>query len=814
VLVERDELVARIRTATGAFVVVSGEAGAGKTALVQAALTGAAWGWCEPLSTPRPLGPFRDIARALWPGLRDLGVPELRERLLDSPTPLVVEDAHWIDEASADLLRFLGRRVGSGGGLVVVTTRDELVADHPLRRVLGDLSTAVARIEVPPLSAAAVAALVDGVEPAEAYRLTGGNAFLVSQLAGDRVAASVRDSVAARLARLDPAARDAVELLSVVPGRVPVALAGAEEDRLDAAVLAGLVRVDGPVVEFRHELVRLAVEQGLPPGRTRQLHGRVLAGLGPDAEPAAVAYHAWRARRPELAIASELAAAGKAAALGAHGDAAEHYRRALTGDPKDSGPGPGAETAAVWVALSREEYLVGRDRPALDAARRGVALSGEDPRSRAAAVGWLSRVVQPEAEARALAAEAVRLLEPFGPSPALAAAVARVAMAHMIARDLDDAEEQAARALALLGPDDAPGAAEAEAVALEALGGARTLAGKEPDLAHLRRALELTRAAGLDGELGRVYANLVSAAGEARLYPLAAELAAEALDYFLARDLDGSAAYTRAWTARCLYEQGRWDEAGAQLDLIGADRTITLVTAETVRGRIRARRGDGDPWPPLERAREAAATTGSLQRIAPVAAARAEARWLAGAGPDGDLAEAYALAKAKRIPWVAGELALWMHRHGRLDGVPAVAAEPYRLQLAGEPVAAGEAWLAIGCPYEAADALADARDEAPVRRALELFTTLGARPGRQRAARRLRELGVRSIPRGPRDSTTADGLTAREREVLEHLRTGETDGEIAARLHLSTKTVGHHVSAVLRKTGVRSRRELRNKDRP
>ncbi len=158
-----------------------------------------------------------------------------------------------------------------------------------------------------------------------------------------------------------------------------------------------------------------------------------------------------------------------------------------------------------------------------------------------------------------------------------------------------------------------------------------------------------------------------------------------------------------------------------------------------------------------------------------------------------------------------GELGLWMRRHGLLAGVPAVAAEPYRLQLAGEHVPAAEAWLAIGCPYEAADALSDAAEEAPVRRALELFGTLGARPGRQRAARRLRELGVRSIPRGPRDSTGPDGLTAREQEVLSRLRTGDTDGEIAARLHLSTKTVGHHVSAVLRKTGARSRRELREK---
>ena len=336
-LVERDGLVDRLRGARGRLVAVLGEAGAGKTALVQAALPDAAWGWCEPLATPRPLGPFRDIARALWPGEPELGVPELRERLLDTRTPLVVEDAHWVDEASADVLRFLGRRVAANDGLVVVTARDELAADHPLRRVLGELGAAVTRLEVPPLSPAAVAALVTGVDPAEAYRLTGGNAFLVSQLAGDRgVAASVRDSVAARVARLGPAVRAAVELLSVVPGRVPVTLLGPDRPALDEAVLAGLLRVDGAVVEFRHELVRLAVEHELGPARRQDLHATVLDRLERErsaAEPAALAYHAWRADRSDLALRSELAAAAKAAGLGAHREAAAHYRRAVSATP-------------------------------------------------------------------------------------------------------------------------------------------------------------------------------------------------------------------------------------------------------------------------------------------------------------------------------------------------------------------------------------------------------------------------------------------------------------------------------------------------
>ncbi|HEY7101519.1 MAG TPA: LuxR C-terminal-related transcriptional regulator [Mycobacteriales bacterium] len=830
-LVERDGLVDQLRGARGRFVAVLGEAGAGKTMLVQAALPDAAWGWCEPLATPRPLGPFRDVARALWPGEPELGVPELRERLLDTRAPLVVEDAHWVDEASADVLRFLGRRVAAYDGLVVVTARDELAADHPLRRVLGDLGTAVTRLEVPPLSPAAVASLVDGVDPAEAYRLTGGNAFLVSQLAGDRVAASVRDSVAARVARLGPAVRAAVELLSVVPGRAPVTLLGPQRPALDEAVLAGLLRVDGSVVEFRHELVRLAVEHELGPARRQDLHAVVLERLEREsaAEPAALAYHAWRADRPDLALRCELAAAAKAAGLGAHREAAAHYRRAVSATP---GAVRDPAGAGLWLNLSREEYLLGQDEAALDAARHAVSLSGADPSRRAAAIGWLSRVSRPESRQLRLAAEAVELLEPLGPSLALAAAVARLAMIRMVARDLDAAEAAAQQALELaatltragatgaepVGPADLdPGEgslAGVEVAALQALGAARTLSGREPGAEHLREAIERARSAGLYDELGRAYANLVSSFGEARLYELAATAGAEALDYFVARDLDGSAAYLRAWLARCRFEQGRWAEAEQLAAAVPAGRAIATLAADCVHGRVRARRGDPDAWPPLDRARELAERTGSLQRIAPVAAARAEARWLAGQPPDDDLRDAYELAASKRNAWAAGELGFWLWRHGRLDALPEFAAEPYRLHAGGDPDAAAAAWTRIGCPYEAADAGADATDEDAVRSALAAFAELGARPGRARAARRLRELGVRSIPRGPRASTGPDGLTAREREVLALVRSGDTDAEIAARLHLSTRTVEHHVSAVLRKTGARSRRDLRDASTP
>jgi DNA-binding CsgD family transcriptional regulator len=236
------------------------------------------------------------------------------------------------------------------------------------------------------------------------------------------------------------------------------------------------------------------------------------------------------------------------------------------------------------------------------------------------------------------------------------------------------------------------------------------------------------------------------------------------------------------------------------------------MLALTIRGRLQARRGDPSPWPALDQAKELAEPTGTLQRIAPTAAARSEARWLLDMPDDGTdgLLGAYRLACERLDQWAIGELGIWMWRHGLLDRLPDTAAPPYRLHVAGDLSGAAAEWDALSRPYDAAAARADSTDLDELRRAYEIFQLLGARPAARRAARRLRERGVRGLPRGPRPQTRADprGLTEREREVLHLVHEGLSDAQIAARLFLSTRTVGHHVSALLRKTGTQSRRQL------
>jgi DNA-binding CsgD family transcriptional regulator len=164
--------------------------------------------------------------------------------------------------------------------------------------------------------------------------------------------------------------------------------------------------------------------------------------------------------------------------------------------------------------------------------------------------------------------------------------------------------------------------------------------------------------------------------------------------------------------------------------------------------------------------------------------------------------------------WVAGELAFWLWRLGGPDrfptgGLPDGVAEPFRLQMAGDWDAAADRWRPLGCPYEAAAALADGDQEPQLRAALTEFERLGARPLGALVARRLRELGVRGLARGPRPATRANpaNLTARELEVLGLLVEGRSNRQIAEQLFISPKTASVHVTNLLAKLGAHSRLE-------
>jgi DNA-binding SARP family transcriptional activator len=368
-MLEREALMASLdvrlaaaATGRGSLVVLGGEAGVGKSTLAEAfcdrhrGRVVVAWGACDAMQTPRPLGPVHDVARVVGGRLAEvIAAAEARHTifmaLLDALTPprspmvMVIEDVHWADEATLDLLIFLGRRVTRTRAVVLATFRnDEVGPDHPFRAVLGNLATAsgVRRLEVPPLSKAAVGELASpyDVEPDQLFEVTGGNPFFVTEILGalvptPSVPTSVSDAVLSRVGRLSPAARKAVDTAAIIPGRVEIALlravTGAGDDDIDTCQQAGVLLGDGTGLRFRHELARLAVEQALPAARRTAVHAAVLAYIStqPGTDVDRLAHHAEEAGVADAVQVHAARAAERAAKLGAHREAAAQYARML-----------------------------------------------------------------------------------------------------------------------------------------------------------------------------------------------------------------------------------------------------------------------------------------------------------------------------------------------------------------------------------------------------------------------------------------------------------------------------------------------------
>ena len=850
-LLERSELLdylaaglAEAADGRGRMVLLGGEAGAGKTVLLREFCAGGLpdrvlWGACERLFTPRALGPFLDIAQKAGVDLggfvHNRRVPHefagalVAELANEFPTVLVVEDVHWADEGTLDVIKLLGRRIDTLPVLALISFRDDqLTADGALQIVLGELAgtRAAERRHVPSLSFEAVRTLAEpaGVDAARLFERTGGNPFFVTEAlaaADAHIPETVRDAVLARTAPLAPPARRLLEAAAVLPTRTELwlleAVGGPDFAYLQACLGSGmLVHRDGTVA-FRHELARLAVEDAIAPDQRVVLHRQVLRALTTAApgpvDPARLAHHADAAGDVEAVLRYAPAAGERAAALCVHREAAAQFALALRhGDAL-----PPERRAELWERRSYECYLTQQIDDAVEARREALALhQARDDRVREGdSRRWLSRLTWFAGDREIAEREgrlAVELLEGEPPGRELAMAYSNASQLSMLAGRVPEALVDGDRAIALA---ERLGESEILVHALNNVGSAE-LSGQLPGgAAKLELSLALALECGYEEHAARAYTNLGSSHLQARANAEADRRLTEGIAYCEEHDLDSWRVYMTGWLACLRLDQGRWDEAAdravsvlRETDVPAPSRIMPL----TVLGRLRARRGDPHPWEPLDEALELARRSDELQRLAPVAAARGEARWLDGdvAGVAAETGNTLALALEIANPWAIGELCAWRRRAGIEDRIElGSVAAPFALELGGRWEAAADAWDALGCPYEAALARADSGDEAGLRDALAMFQRLGAVPAMRDVTQRLRNAGVRKIARGPRRSTINNPaeLTTRQVEILELLAAGLTNAEIATRLYIAPKTVAHHVSAVLAKLGVRSRRQ-------
>jgi ATP/maltotriose-dependent transcriptional regulator MalT len=823
--------------AGGCVALVSGEAGVGKTSLLHQFSSGqdevrVLWGGCDDLFTPRPLAPLHDIARQVRGALlaamgsgasRDdifnLALDELEEK----PTLAVLEDLHWADEATLDLLKFLGRRIHRTRSMIAVSYRaEEVGARHPLRMVIGDLPRShTHRMLVEPLSESAVALLARGAgqRPEGLYGITAGNPLFLTELlasGADTVPATVRDAVLSRAVRLAPVARNLAELVSVVPGRAEVWLLE-QIVRLDDASIEGCLGIgmvlsgDG-TLGYRHELVRRAIEDSLPLARKRDLHAKVLAVLAtrPGVPSARLVHHASTAMDFDAVMRFAPIAAAQAASVGAHREAAAHFETMI---PFAGSLAP-AERARLLEQLSYECYLTGRYGSASEAGREALTIwraLGEQLRE-GDTLRCLSKFAWFEGrrqEADRYCTEAIKVLEALPPGEELARAYRARGDLDMERHQNDSAIVHAQRAIELA---ESFSNNLTVSYALNTLGTARLILGDDSGWADLERSLQIARAGGFQEQVATAYTALAAMAVSHRRYDQAQATLAAGLTYCEERDLDFLRPYMLAYRGRMRLELGDWVGAGEDAGAVLSDLQATPVArmpALRILGQLRIRRGDPEASAPIEEATALAGADPELQQFGTLAAIRAERAWLAG-DHERVLREAqpaYERVLRQRDPRMKGELAAWLWRVKALDGIATDIAEPYAMEISGNWQGAALAWKGFGCSYEHALVLGLYGGELERREALSILDRLGATPAAEALRRQMRARGVRGIPRGARASTrsNAHGLTQREAEVLALLSEGLRNSAIAKRLFVSTKTVDHHVSAILTRLGVRSR---------
>ena len=847
-LAQLDEHLRQAAAGEGRMVFVGGEAGVGKTSLVDAFCRASGhaaqvlWKSCDTISTPGPLGSLRDVLPVLGLAIAPdaagrVDLDQLFRELLaalrtrDKPTILVGEDAHWADGTTLSLLRFLARRIDHVPALVIVTYRDdELGPRHPLRFLLGDTASshAVTRLPVLPLSDAAVARLAAGTgrDASTLHHLTGGNPFFLTEILatdGDSIPATVGDAVLARAARLSPGARRTLDAAAVIATQIYPELletiVGPWADHLDEGLACGLLRIAGDQLVFRHELTRRALMTAVSPPRRRQLHAQVLAALeqGPaeGRDLALMAHHAEAADQHEAALSLATAAADHATALHAHREAAAQYARAL----RFSAGLPVAERARLLEARSAACHLSDQGEEAIST--RQAALSLWRGTGNTSKVGenlrWLSRlhwVAGDGAAAAAAATEAIAVLETLPPGPDLAMAYSTAAQLCMLASDLDGALHWGGLAITL---GEQLGETETLIHALANVGTARQLAGDAQGEAILRRSLEMAQAHGYLDHACRALTNLAWGTLLRVDLPGAETRLSTAIAFAAEHDLDVYLRYLQATHALLHLRRSEWAAASGACDTLLARPLLSPNTRQialTVRGVIHARRGDPDAAALFDEALALAVSTHELQRLAPVRLARAEAALLAGdpARARSELNAVRNLILARGNPWLRGEL-VWLLS---LAGEPAAPVDglalPYAQQIAGDFTGAAATWQALGCPYEAALAALQSGDLPRIQDAIVCLEDLGAKAALARARRDLRDRGVSYHPvlhRGPNRATRTNPgrLTRREMEVLELVVTGLRNAEIAERLFLTPKTVGHHISAIYAKLGVSNRAE-------
>jgi len=857
-----EQRVERAHVGRGSLILLSGEAGIGKSSLVDAfsqriESLGCIWGLCDPLFTPQPLGPVYEIAAALNQETKELVeqsatsaqlFPAILSALKSKPgvTVLIIEDLHWADYATLDFIKYIGRRVSILNIVLIVSFRDdEINNDHPLNAVLGDLpSRPTFRLKLEPLSLSGIEKLNrdQNYSPEELLKITGGNPFFLTELLATKktnqisIPTSVQDAITARLSRLVEAERNFLEFISAIPGHVRIKFHCRDYPNADTLAMACVARgilileANG-TIRFRHEIARLATQSSVRVNRLRETHQTLLEILianSPTTPLDQIVHHAAGAYDGKAVIKFAPRAAANASKLGAHREAAAHLSTALR-FIDEAEPETAALLYETWATEAGLALVI--DDELIEARRHAVSLwrALNRPEKVGENLRWLSRLHWYRGEAAEAARyldEATKILETTDSTLETAMAFSMRSQMHLLNSNMDLAIEWGEKALTLVDNEsDDKLAIEVRAHALNNIGTSKIFRGDRSGIKHMEESLELAKQYSMDEQAARVYTNLAEYAVEFHEFDLAEQVLSEGIAFDTQHDLDSWTYYLVGRLAQLRLEQCRFSEAIAIAEgaLKRREQTVLMrMPSKIVLAKATLRLGLEGANTMLSECLSSALKIDETQYIIPIRIAMIESAWYQGAH-ESALEHIAALNKinvSRFSEWLYAEFLVWaqLFDHcslpNKLDQTPTTMLPiPFAHFFDKNFSTASKAFKQHQADYFAGLSLGLSGDLVELNSSLRALHKIGATP----LSKTLISIALKSgferneinIPRGKYKAAKRHplGLTPKEQNVLSMIVKGASNKEIAQTTSRSIRTIEHHVSSVLAKLNVENRME-------
>ena len=849
-LIERDGFLRSLETkfesvieGEGHCILLSGEAGIGKTSLIKSFYKEKKdnckiyQGTCDALFTPRPLAPIYDI---IWQIQKDTKESELNniDRALlfnqlfhgleqqKKPVIIIIEDIHWADEATLDFIKFFARRIVRLHCLFILSYRDnEILDNHPLRNVLGQLSSdSLTRLQLQPLSRHAVEKMAEerGYKGEDVFSISGGNPFYVTEILASYspgVPDNIKDAILSVYHKQEKGTKNAWEMCSVIPEGLEInrfaKIKATWDVEMDHCFALQVIIVKKDRVVFKHELYRRTIEGSLSPFKRIALNKKMLElfldSFEAEGEIERIVHYAKNANENELVVKYAPIAAVQAACVGAHIEASKLFLMAIEfSDGSDVD-----EMVSFYESYAYECYLTNQIKEAI--IYQGKALKAWQKKNEMEQAGnclrFLSRLWWFDGnrqEAEKYAKQAIEILASQPASKAKAMAYSNMSQLKMLSDETAESLEWGNKSIDMAKEikDD-----EILCHAMNNVGSAlwKSKPSKEKGKEMLLESLDMALKNSFHEHVARAYSNVASNHLLLKEYELTRQVLEKSINYCEERNLDSSKNYQFYLKARIFLETGDWHQAYSIVDnlLLSPNQVGSVkIGALAVMAIIKVRKGEEDALVYLNEAKLLAIKTKEHSRIIRVMIEELEYEWLTGKKriTEDELKLSIELAQRVENSVLNSEFAFWLQKVKKIELSLPEMYEPYKLLREGKIRSAAAFWDKMGCPYEKAFTLF-AGNEEDKKNALLIFQQIGADAVYEKIKMEMRADGIKKIPRGLRESTKANPaqLTNRELDVLHLLQKGIQNKEIAGTLFISPKTADHHISSILFKLDVKSR---------